>query len=116
MLQILHNPRCSKSRQTLKLIEDAGVTPEIILYLENPLGRDELMSLIAKLNLSSARDVIRKGEKEYKELGLKAETSETKLVEALAGHPRLLERPIVIQGSKAIIGRPPENVLELLPK
>jgi len=107
MLKILHNPRCSKSRQTLALIEQSGEAVEIILYLENPLGHEELKKLLLKLEMSSARKIIRTGEKEYKELGLKSETSEAKLLEALAKYPRLMERPIVIKGSRAIIGYKP---------
>ena len=114
MLKIFHNPRCSKSRQTLKLIEDSGVTPEIILYLENALTESEISILIKKLGFSTARDLMRKGEAEYKELGLKAEQDETVLIQSMSHNPRLIERPIVVKGQRAILGRPPENVLKLL--
>jgi len=114
MVKIFHNPRCSKSRQTLQLIEQAGVTPEIILYLDNPPTTSELKSLIEQLGFTSARDLMRRGEKEYKELGLKSESSEEILIKAMADHPRLIERPIVVKGEQAILGRPPENVLKLL--
>ena len=113
-LTIYHNPRCSKSRQTLALIENAGQTPEIVLYLENPLSADQIRVLIGRLGLNSARDLMRRGEAEYKELGLKSVTEEAALIDAMARHPRLIERPIVDNGTDAVLGRPPENVEKLL--
>jgi len=113
-MKIYHNPRCSKSRQTLQLITDAGVTPEIILYLETGITAVDLSSLVTQLGFSSARELMRKGEAEYKELNLKSETDDAVLIAAMAKHPRLLERPIVVAGKKAVLGRPPENVLALL--
>ena len=114
MVTIYHNPRCSKSRQTLALIEDRGETPEIALYLESPLTVSDVQELLSKLGMC-ARDIIRKGEDAYKENGLSdTSLSEEVLIQAIADHPKLLERPIVVKGDKAIIGRPPENVLALL--
>lgn len=114
MLTIYHNPRCSKSRQTLSLIEENGHTPTIIRYLETPLSASDIRQLLSMLKLT-ARDIIRKGEDAYKEAGLADITlSEEALINAIAQHPKLLERPIVSKGEQAIIGRPPENVLTLL--
>jgi arsenate reductase len=111
---IYHNPRCSKSRQTLKLLEDNDIQPEVRLYLEKPPSAAELKKLLKALDLS-ARDLLRKGEAEYKELGL-ADTnlSEAKLIAAMVEHPRLIERPVVVRNGKAVLGRPPENVLTLM--
>jgi arsenate reductase len=111
---IFHNPRCSKSRQALQLLEQHGVAPEIVLYLEQPPSKLLLKQLLGKLGVS-ARDLLRKGEDEYRELGL-ADTalSEAALLEAMHTHPKLIERPIVVKGERAVLGRPPENVLELL--
>jgi arsenate reductase len=114
MITIYHNPRCSKSRQTLALIEASGIQPNIMLYLDTPLDKTDILGLLAKLDLT-ARDIIRKGEDAYKENNLKdASLSEDELMQAIANHPKLLERPIVVKGNKAIMGRPPENVLALL--
>lgn len=111
---IYHNPRCSKSRQTLALIEDAGIEPTIVNYLEASLTEADIRDLLNKLNLE-ARAIIRRGEEAYKELDLSnSNLSEQQLIAAIAKHPKLLERPIVVKGNEAIIGRPPENVLELL--
>lgn len=111
---IYHNPRCSKSRQTLKLLEDNNIEPEVRLYLENPPSAAELKKLLEALDLS-ARDLLRKGEAEYKELGLAdAGLSDAKLVAAMVEHPRLIERPVVVRAGKAVLGRPPEKVLTLL--
>jgi len=113
-LQIYHNPRCSKSRQTLTLIEEKGITPEIILYLENTPNEEEIESLLKKLDLS-ARQLLRKGEDAYKENKLSnTELSEQALIEKMTQFPKLIERPIVVKGNNAVLGRPPENVLELL--
>ena len=113
-ITIYHNPRCSKSRQTLALIEEKGITPEVVLYLETPPNKKELTALLKQLGLS-ARELLRKGEDAYKELNLKDSAhTEAFLVEAMTQHPKLIERPIVTDGSKAILGRPPENVLDIL--
>ncbi len=112
--QIYHNPRCSKSRQTLALLEENGVEPEIILYLENTPDEKELASVISKLGVS-VRDVMRKGEDEYKEQNLSnPDLSDNELLAAMVASPKLIERPIVIKGKQAVIGRPPENVLDLI--
>lgn len=114
MITIYHNPRCSKSRQTLALIEEKGVTPNIVLYLDTPLNEAAITELLRKLGMS-ARDVIRKGEDAYKENNLSnTALSDAALIQAMANYPKLLERPIVVKGDKAIMGRPPENVLSLL--
>ncbi|MDJ0656208.1 MAG: arsenate reductase (glutaredoxin) [Xanthomonadales bacterium] len=111
---IYHNPRCSKSRQTLQLIEQAGIQPEIIQYLKTPLESRELKKILKLLGMSP-RELMRKKEAPYKELGLdRPEVSEKDLLQAIVDHPILLERPIVIAGEQAVIGRPPENVLPLL--
>lgn len=113
-LKIYHNPRCSKSRQTLKLIEDAGEAVETVFYLVEPLGEAEIVELLIKLGFKEARQLMRKGEAIYKELHLKDETDEKALIAAMAAHPKLIERPIVVKGSRAILGRPPENVEKFL--
>ncbi len=114
MVTIYHNPRCSKSRQTLALIEEKGVTPEIVLYLESAPTADTLQGLLKKLGIS-ARQLLRKGEDAYKEQNLKDDSlTEAQLIEAMTTYPKLIERPIVVKGDKAVLGRPPENVLELL--
>ncbi len=114
MVTIYHNPRCSKSRQTLALIEEKGVTPEIVLYLESAPTADTLQGLLKKLGIS-ARQLLRKGEDAYKEQNLKDDSlTEAQLIETMTIYPKLIERPIVVKGDKAVLGRPPENVLELL--
>jgi len=109
-LTIYHNPRCSKSRQTLALIEAAGLKPQIVLYLKDAPDIATLEALQQKLKISSPQDMMRKGERLYKELGLKNETAPHKLIAAISENPILLERPIIVSGDKAVIGRPPENV------
>ncbi len=114
MLTIYHNPRCSKSRQTLALIQQHGGKVKIIDYLKNPLSADEICLLLKKLQLGP-RDLMRKGEAAYKENHLgEAWLQEADLIAAMVEFPILIERPIVVKGEKAIIGRPPENVLALL--
>jgi len=113
-LTIYHNPRCSKSRQTLGLIEDSGAVPEIVLYLETSPDADEIKALLGKLGFDDPRDLMRRGEAIYKELGLKDENDPEALIAAMAAHPKLIERPIVVRGEKAILGRPPESVNALL--
>ena len=110
---IYHNPRCSKSRQTLELLQQRGVEPEIVLYLEQPPTKKLLKDLVKKLNIH-ARDLLRRGEEEYKALNLvDANLSDDELLAAMSAHPKLIERPIVVRGESARLGRPPENVLEL---
>lgn len=113
-VQIYHNPRCSKSRQTLALIEEKGIAPEIILYLETHPDADTIRTLLKKLDIS-ARDLLRKGEQDYKDNNLKdASLSEDDLIAKMVEYPKLIERPIVVNGGKAVLGRPPENVLDLI--
>ncbi|CRM68998.1 MULTISPECIES: arsenate reductase (glutaredoxin) [Pseudomonas] len=114
-LTLYHNPRCSKSRGALELLEARGLTPTVVRYLETPLNAAQLQALLAKLGLN-ARQLLRTGEDEYKSLNLAdASLSEAQLIAAIAAHPKLMERPILETADKAIIGRPPENVLEILP-
>ena len=112
---ILHNPRCSKSRQTLALLQERGVNPTVIEYLKSPLTADELKDLYSKLNVTSVRDMMRTKEDAYKSAHLDAQDiTDDALFRAMAETPKLLERPVVICGDKARIGRPPENVLDIL--
>lgn len=112
-MKILHNPRCRKSRETLELIRNAGVEPEIILYLEDVPTKKELQDLLAKLKLSP-ESLIRKGEAIYKEQFKGKTLSDKEWIDTMVKYPKLIERPIVVKGKKAILGRPPENVLPLL--
>jgi arsenate reductase len=113
-LTMWHNPRCSKSRQTLQLIRDRGIEPTIVEYLKEPPTVAELTHALADLGMRP-RELMRKKEAPYTELGLDDESlSETALVEAMAANPILIERPIVFADGRAAIGRPPENVLPLL--
>lgn len=113
-LILYHNPRCSKSRGALELLQARSMQPTVVRYLDTPPSEAELHALLAKLGLS-ARQLLRTGEEEYQSLGL-ADTALTdaQIIAAMARHPRLIERPILIAGDKAVIGRPPEKVLELL--
>ena len=113
-LTIWHNPRCSKSRQTLAIIEAAGADVEIIRYLETAPSLAEIKTMREQLGLSDPRDMMRRGEAIYKELGLKSEADPQALMAAMAKHSILIERPIVSNGRRAIIGRPPESVEKLL--
>ena len=111
---IYHNPRCSKSRQTLEILNKQNVDTEIVLYLETPPSAEEVTSILKKLDLSS-RDIIRKGEDEYKLLNIKAQSlTENELITFMSENPKLIERPIVLANGKAALGRPPENVLNIL--
>lgn len=112
-MQIIHNPRCSKSRQALALLEEKGIQPDIRLYLDDTLSKDELKSILNKLNIDAA-SIIRKGEKDYKENFKGRELSEEEWIDAMLEFPKLIERPIFINGEKAAIGRPPENVLDII--
>jgi arsenate reductase len=113
-LTIYHNPRCSKSRATLKLLEDRGLKPKVIEYLKAPPSAAELKAILKKLKLT-ARDLARTGEPVYAELGLKdRKLTENELIALMVANPILIERPIVVAGGKAAIGRPPETVLEIL--
>jgi arsenate reductase len=108
---IYHNPKCSKSRQTLQILEDKGVSPDIVLYLDTPPSVDEMKGLLKKLG-KSAGDILRKTE--AKEAGLSADMDEDALIKGMIANPRCIERPIVVKGAKAVLGRPPENVLDLI--
>ena len=111
---IYHNPRCSKSRQTLEILDQHDLETEIVLYLDNPPSAEEIASILNKLELSP-RDILRKGEDAYKELNLKNDKLTKKdLINFMVENPKLIERPIVVRGDKAVIGRPPENVLSLV--
>jgi len=113
-LKIFHNPRCSKSRATLQLLKDKGLDPEIVLYLDNPPEKEEIVSILALLGLGP-RELMRKGEAEYREQDLgRAGLDDGALIAAMAATPRLIERPIVLANGKAAIGRPPESVLDIL--
>lgn len=110
---IWHNPRCSKSRQTLALLGEHGVEPRVRRYLDDPPTTDELEVVLEMLGIEP-RELMRRGEVVYRELGLADVNTPMPLVEAMASHPKLIERPIVIRDGRAVIGRPPERVLELL--
>lgn len=113
-ITILHNARCSKSRATLALIEDKTDNLTIVNYLETPPTLAELQNIISLLGFSSARELMRTGEAIYKELQLKIENDEARLLAAMIENPKLIERPIVLANGKAKIGRPPESVLTIL--
>jgi arsenate reductase len=108
-LTLWHNPRCSKSRQALALLEDDGHAPSVRLYLTNPPTEDEITDLLSRLRIAP-RALMRTGEKIYRDLGL-ADVDDAALIVAMATHPILIERPILLAGEKAVIGRPPEQVL-----
>lgn len=111
--RIFHNPRCSKSRQTLALLEEKGIQPDVVRYLDTPPSASELTAILKQLG-KSPRELMRKGESEYKELGLDdSSLSDEQLIEAMVTHPKLIERPIVLHGGKAALGRPPEAVLDI---
>ena len=113
-IRIFHNPRCSKSRATLALLQERGLDPEIRPYLDDPPSADELRSILAMLGVAP-RELMRKGESEYREQQLANDNlSDEQLIAAMVETPRLIERPIVIANGKAAIGRPPESVLEIL--
>ncbi len=111
---IYHNPRCSKSRQTLDLLEARGITPKVVEYLKHPPSAAELKAILKKLGIKP-RELVRRGEPLYAELGLEdRELSEDDLIRLMVANPILIERPIVVSGAKAAIGRPPEQVLDIL--
>jgi len=112
-MKILHNPRCRKSREGLKILEDSGQDFTIVEYLKEPLTKEELTDVLSKLDMS-AMDLVRKNEKEWKENFKGQEMSEEEVVAAMVDHPKLIERPIVISGDRAVVGRPPENINQLL--
>jgi arsenate reductase len=110
---IYHNPRCSKSRQSLALLRENGEEPEVIEYLKTSLDEVALRDLFAKLGLE-AHEVVRTKEEPYEQLALSPDSSEEEVIAAIVKYPILMERPIVVKGNSAVIGRPPENVHELL--
>ena len=113
-IRIFHNPRCSKSRATLALLREQGIEPEITLYLESPPDAGELRSILDKLGMNP-RELMRKGEAEFKQQGLDDETlTDDQLINAMVATPRLIQRPIVLAGDRVAIGRPPESVLDIL--
>ncbi|OIO56570.1 MAG: arsenate reductase (glutaredoxin) [Alphaproteobacteria bacterium CG_4_10_14_0_2_um_filter_63_37] len=113
---IYHNPRCSKSRQTLQLLHDKGIEPEVILYLDDTPTHPQLDTLLTQLGLEPMQ-LMRKGEEDFKTLGLKekgASLSRAELIDLMIAHPKLIERPIVVKDGRARLGRPPEAVLEIV--
>ncbi|PHQ71722.1 MAG: arsenate reductase (glutaredoxin) [Sneathiella sp.] len=113
-VEMLHNPRCSKSRQTLAILQENGVEPQIIDYLATPPSKERLQEILDLLGMSP-RELMRKGEGIYKESNLAdPDLSDDALIQAMLDHPKLIERPIVLANGKARIGRPPESVLEII--
>ena len=110
---IWHNPRCSKSRNAVTLLEEKGIEADVVKYLDTPPSTEELIAVLQMLGIS-ARELMRTKEAIYKELNLKEETDEDKLIDAMVKNPKLIERPIVIKDGKAAIGRPIENIIDLL--
>jgi arsenate reductase len=113
-VQIWHNPRCSKSREAMKILEELDTPKEVVKYLEEHPSKEQLKNVLSMLGYKSARDMMRTKEAVYKELGLKDEHDEEKLLDAMVENPKLIERPIIIKGDKAIIARPPEKAKEFL--
>lgn len=113
MIEIWHNPKCSKSRETLALLQARGLEPAIVRYLDEPPTRARIVEVLGLLGLSP-RELVRTKETLFEELGLTKTSSDRALLDAMASHPRLIERPIVITPKGARIGRPPERVIELL--
>jgi arsenate reductase len=113
-MEFWHNPRCRKSREALGLLNERGIEPTVREYLKDKPSAAELKGVIAKLGLASARDLMRTGEADYKAQGLKDVSEEASLIKAMAETPKLIERPVLINGDKAAIGRPPETVLKVV--
>ena len=113
MITIYHNPRCSKSRQTLGYLKESGESLKIKEYLKDPITASELQDILSKLGIRS-QDIIRRNEKLYKELFKGKDLTESQWVQVLVEHPILIERPIVVKDQKAVLGRPPEKVKQLL--
>lgn len=111
---IYHNPRCSKSRETLNLLQSKNIEPSVVEYLKTPLSHEQISTLVSQLGFNSARDLMRTKEEQYNALNLKDENSESVLIDAMVENPKLIERPIVVNNNKAALGRPPENVLSVL--
>ncbi|MGO2304427.1 MAG: arsenate reductase (glutaredoxin) [Providencia sp.] len=114
-IKIYHNPRCSKSRETLNLLEERGITPTVIEYLKTPPSITDIKKLLTMLNFNDARQLMRTKEDLYKELKLSDDSlSQEQLIKAMHDNPKLIERPIVVHGDKAKLGRPPEQVFDIL--
>ncbi|MFW0976392.1 arsenate reductase (glutaredoxin) [Leclercia pneumoniae] len=114
-VKIYHNPRCSKSRETLSLLQSNGIEPDVVLYLETPPDADTIKALLQMLGMGSARELMRQKEELYKSLNLTdSHLSEAALIQAMVENPKLIERPIVVANGKARIGRPPEQVLDIV--
>ncbi|MCE6963486.1 arsenate reductase (glutaredoxin) [Enterobacter sp. MW07] len=114
-VKIYHNPRCSKSRETLSLLQSNGIEPDVVLYLETPPDADTIKALLQMLGMGSARELMRQKEELYKSLNLAdSHLSEATLIQAMVENPKLIERPIVVVNGKARIGRPPEQVLDIV--
>ena len=113
LVTIYHNPKCSKSRQTLALLEERDLELRIVPYLESPPSKSELADIVKMLGIAAA-DIVRTGEDEHKESGLTADSSENDVLDAIVIAPKLMQRPIVICGDQARVGRPPESALEIL--
>ncbi len=114
MIEYWHNPRCSKSRQALALLEESGQNLRVRRYLEDAPTADELRAVREAMGTPPVKGMMRKGEKVFRELGLSAAEDDDALIEAMVAHPILIERPVAIAGDRAVIGRPPERVLELI--
>ena len=114
MITLWHNPRCSKSRQALALLEEAGAEITVRRYLEDAPGAEEISAARQAMGNPPLIEMIRTGEKVFRELGVTATSGDDALLQAMASHPILIERPVAIRGDKAVIGRPPEKVLDLL--
>ena len=113
-LTIYHNPKCSKSRETLSILEENKKTPEIVEYLKQPLSSQVLNDIVTKLNVSP-KELIRTADQAYKDTGLDINSmTNNEVIEAICNHPEILQRPIVVCGDKAVIGRPPGNVLDII--
>ena len=112
-ITIWHNPRCGKSRDSFNLLEEKGIEADVVKYLDNPPTKEELKKVLRMLGITP-RELMRTKETIYKELDLKNETDDEKLIEAMAANPKLIERPIVIKEGKAVIGRPREKVIKLI--
>jgi arsenate reductase len=112
-MKLYHNPRCGKSREALKLLQEKGIEPEIIEYLKNIPTHAELEDVLQKLDMK-AEDLLRKNEKVFKQLYKGKDFDDAKWIEAMIAEPKMIERPIFVNGDKAVVGRPPEKVLELI--
>jgi arsenate reductase len=112
-MKIYHNPRCRKSREGLQILEDSKKEFEVVLYLDNPPSEGELKSIVSKLGISPL-ELVRKGEADWKENFKGKDLTDDEIIKAMIAYPKLIERPIVVSGNKAVVGRPPERIKELL--